>query len=112
MTQRKKRRATGSYLSQIHLDGVAKQDSANGSSETRRRLLSAAVELFGVRGYDACTMRDIAQAIGVTAPAIYNHYRSKQLLLVSAVDYILSDFMLAVLYRPMRSRTRDRGSSN
>jgi AcrR family transcriptional regulator len=42
-------------------------------------------------------MRDIAQSIGLTAPAIYNHYASKQLLLVAAVDYILSDFLIAVL---------------
>jgi AcrR family transcriptional regulator len=42
-------------------------------------------------------MKDIAQAVGLTAPAIYNHYPSKQVLLVAAVDYILSDFMVAVL---------------
>ncbi|MGV8872545.1 MAG: TetR/AcrR family transcriptional regulator [Rhodococcus sp. (in: high G+C Gram-positive bacteria)] len=63
---------------------------------TREQLLFAAVELFGSRGFDACSMKDLAASVGMSAPAIYNHFASKVDLLVEAVDYILSDFMKAM----------------
>lgn len=64
---------------------------------TRGRLLLAAVEMFATLGYDACSMRALGTAVGLGPGAIYNHYTSKGALLVAAVDYVLSDFMKAVL---------------
>lgn len=45
---------------------------------TRQRLLDAALELFAAQGYTATTVRQIAASIGVTDPAIYAHFSSKQ----------------------------------
>lgn len=61
-------------------------------SDTRDRLLDAAIELFGSRGFDSTSMRDIANEVGIKAPAVYNHYSSKEELLGEAVTQALSAF--------------------
>jgi AcrR family transcriptional regulator len=48
--------------------------------DTRERILGAARELFLERGYEAVTMRAIADAIEYTPTAIYHHFPSKQAL--------------------------------
>lgn len=61
-------------------------------SETKQRILDTAVTMFGERGIEACTMRDIATEVGIKAPAIYNHYSSKEDVLAAAMEDILGRF--------------------
>lgn len=49
--------------------------------DTRERILSAAREMFATEGYDAVTMRAIANRIEYTPTALYHHFPSKQALL-------------------------------
>jgi TetR/AcrR family transcriptional regulator, cholesterol catabolism regulator len=42
---------------------------------------SAAARLFRKRGFQATSMRDIAEAVGIKASSIYNHIVSKQAIL-------------------------------
>lgn len=65
--------------------------------ETKQRILDTAITLFAERGFDACTMRDIAAAVGIKAPAIYNHYSSKDDVLAAAMEHILGRFHWTVL---------------
>jgi AcrR family transcriptional regulator len=44
----------------------------------KAQLADAAAELFGRRGYHAVSVNDIAYAAGVTGPAMYRHFGSKQ----------------------------------
>jgi AcrR family transcriptional regulator len=46
-------------------------------AETRELILTAAETCFAQWGYDAATNRQIAEAAGVTAGAIYQHFPSK-----------------------------------
>ena len=50
------------------------------------RILDAAVALFAERGYEAATMQDVAASIGMTAPALYYYYDSKQDLLFEVIE--------------------------
>lgn len=50
------------------------------STSTRERALSAALELFGRKGYDGVSMNDIADAVGIKAPSLYKHFTGKQAL--------------------------------
>ena len=50
-------------------------------AETRQKILDAAREMFVRRGYEATTMRAIADRIEYTPTAIYHHFRSKEALL-------------------------------
>lgn len=49
--------------------------------ETREKILAAAREMFAEEGYDAVTMRAIAERVEYTPTAIYHHFRNKQVLL-------------------------------
>ncbi len=52
----------------------------------RAALLDAAARLFAERGYHGTSIRDIAEAIGVTPGAIYSHHASKAGLLVAVYE--------------------------
>ena len=54
------------------------------AEETGRRILDSALELFRQKGFDATTMRDIAQKASVATGAAYYYYPSK--------DAIVMDF--------------------
>ena len=54
-------------------------------NNTRSSILSAAVSLFSQRGYDGVSMKKIAQAVNISAPALYNHFKDKQSIYNAAV---------------------------
>ena len=58
-------------------------------AETRERILDAAREMFVEAGYEATTMRAIADRIEYTPTAIYHHFRNKEALLAElcALDF-------------------------
>ena len=47
-------------------------------AKTRERICEAALALFASKGVDGATVRDIAQAVGVSEGALYRHFRSKE----------------------------------
>jgi AcrR family transcriptional regulator len=53
---------------------------------TRTDVIDAACELFAEHGYRAASMKDIASALGVQAPSLYNHVTSKQDILFAIMD--------------------------
>lgn len=55
------------------------------SDVTKQRILMAACECFGARGYEATTNNDIGARAGITGAAIYRHFASKQVLYAEAV---------------------------
>src|SRR4029450_11064472 len=57
--------------------------------ETRQRIFDAAREMFVRQGYEATTMRAIADRIEYTPTAIYHHFRNKEELLreLSRIDF-------------------------
>jgi len=46
--------------------------------EASRRLLAAAIEAFGERGYHATTTREIAERAGMSPAGVYVHFQSKE----------------------------------
>lgn len=52
--------------------------SSTSTSETRENLLKLAARTFGVQGYSATTMRNIAEQAGIEAASIYYHFPSKE----------------------------------
>jgi AcrR family transcriptional regulator len=58
-------------------------DGNDGSRTRRQALREAAVDLISRRGYRGTTLRDIASELGVTEPALYYYFSSKEALLFS-----------------------------
>jgi AcrR family transcriptional regulator len=66
------------------------------TTANRGTVLDAACLLFADRGYRATSMKDIATALGVRAPSLYNHVSSKQEILYAIMDTAM-DRALAAL---------------
>lgn len=47
---------------------------------TAERILDSAELLFAENGYDGTTLRDVATAVGIQNPSLYNHFRNKNAL--------------------------------
>jgi AcrR family transcriptional regulator len=47
---------------------------------TRERIMRAAMQLFVAHGIDAVSLRDIADAVGIKAPSLYAHFKSREAL--------------------------------
>ncbi|TQF04694.1 TetR/AcrR family transcriptional regulator [Kitasatospora acidiphila] len=62
----------------------------------RTQILLAAAEQFHRRGYHQVAMAEVAAAVGITAPALYRHYRGKPELLRQAVRGGLDELDRAV----------------
>ncbi|MET0187442.1 MAG: helix-turn-helix domain-containing protein, partial [Pseudonocardia sediminis] len=66
---------------------------------TGESVLDAALTLFAERGYHGTALSEIAAALDVRTPSLYNHMRSKHDLLYAIVDRttagVLADFHAA-----------------
>src|SRR3954466_9633884 len=58
------------------------------ASERREHLVKLAAELFAKKGFQATTVREIAEEAGILSGSLYHHFDSKE----SIVDEILSIF--------------------
>ncbi|MGH6657438.1 MAG: TetR/AcrR family transcriptional regulator [Actinocrinis sp.] len=74
-------------------------DSPRRDSHSVESLLSVAVGVFNVRGYDGTSMEDLAKAAGITKSSIYHHVSGKEELLRLSVTRAL-DGLFAVLDEP------------
>ncbi|MDO4493688.1 MAG: TetR/AcrR family transcriptional regulator [Clostridia bacterium] len=45
---------------------------------TKEKILIESLRLFSQRGYDAVSVEQIAAAVGIKAPSLYKHYKSKK----------------------------------
>jgi AcrR family transcriptional regulator len=54
--------------------------------ERMEQTLNVAHELFAERGYAAVTMDEIAAAVGVTKPLLYNYFGNKERLYISCME--------------------------
>ena len=66
-----------------------KKNQVTPSPERRRELLDTAAEVFAAQGYNATTVRKIADEAGMLAGSLYYHFDSKE----SMLDEILSTFL-------------------
>ena len=51
---------------------------ASKKEDTKQRILDEALRLFSQSGYDAVSVERIASAVGIKAPSLYKHFKSKQ----------------------------------
>ena len=59
---------------------------ARGYEGQREQILAQAAELFARHGYTATSMNEVAQACGVSKPALYHYVRDKHQLLVEIAE--------------------------
>ena len=69
-----------------------------GGASTRERILDVALDLFTDQGFDGTSMREIAERLHISKPAIYYHFASKDEILM-ALHMRLHEFGKAALAR-------------
>lgn len=60
---------------------------------TRRRIIRAAAEIYRECGYERAGMTDIARRVGMTAPALYWYFRSKEDILLAFLEHTIADLI-------------------
>src|SRR5690606_27766180 len=68
-------------------------DRSRAKARRRDALVAAAIERFAERGFTDTSLEDIGSAVGVSGPAVYRHFPSKQAVLAA----ILVDTSTALL---------------
>ena len=53
---------------------------------TKQKILDKALELFSTQGYDSVSVGEIAKAVGIKAPSLYNHFPGKQAIFDAIVE--------------------------
>ena len=74
----------------------------------RTRLLNAAVRVFDRKGYSRASVREIAELAGVTKPALYYHFGSKEGVLLAVLRQAERQFADAVAQAVARAGTARR----
>lgn len=60
--------------------------------DTKQIILQKALELFSVYGYSAVSVGEIAKAVGIKAPSLYNHFESKQAIFDAIVTMMQEEY--------------------
>jgi TetR/AcrR family transcriptional regulator len=63
---------------------------------TAERILDAAEELFAERGYAGTSLRDVATAVGIRIPSLYNHFESKEAIYGAVLERDLRPVLRAL----------------
>jgi AcrR family transcriptional regulator len=58
----------------------------------REQILEQACDLFVAEGLDGLSMRKLAKSVGVTAPALYRHYESKEKVILDVIGEAYKTF--------------------
>ena len=62
----------------------------------KEEIVIVASRLFKEKGYNAVSMRDIAQAMGIKAASLYNHIQGKQEILSTLILEVAKEFTLGM----------------
>jgi AcrR family transcriptional regulator len=74
-------------------------------AETRARLLQAAAEVYALHGFGGATLDEVAAQAGLTKGAVYDHFGSKENLLLALMEEYLAGQVAAQLLLFDRERT-------
>ena len=64
----------------------------------RDEILSTAAELFAARGFHGVSVADIGAACGVSGPALYKHFASKDAVLAAMLVDISQRLLLSLIH--------------
>lgn len=81
-------KSTGSAIHADSEDEIRLTPRARAKAERREEILSAASKLMSKHGFRGVRLDDIGQAVGVSGPAMYRHFSSKEDLLTEMLTDI------------------------
>ena len=59
---------------------------------TKQEILDAALELFSVQGYEATSISQLAEAVGIRKASLYSHFENKQAILDALIRTTMQQY--------------------
>ena len=59
---------------------------------TKQEILNASLELFSIQGFEATSISQIVNAVGIRKASLYSHFESKQAILDALVKEVLEQY--------------------
>lgn len=59
---------------------------------TKEKIFNVSLDLFSKKGYDSVSLREIAEEVGIKKSSIYNHYSSKESILMDIFNKFTASF--------------------
>ncbi|MGN0818445.1 MAG: TetR/AcrR family transcriptional regulator [Candidatus Coproplasma sp.] len=72
---------------------------------TKRDILNAALNLFSTQGYEATSISQIANAVGVRKASLYSHFKSKQAVLDELKNQVLEEYEKKSVFAKSKQNT-------
>ena len=60
---------------------------------TKQEILEVALDLFSVQGFEATSVSQIADAVGIRKASLYSHFQNKQAILDALVNEVLGQYV-------------------
>lgn len=57
--------------------------------KAKRRVLTAAAKLFRARGFARCTVRELAEEVGIQSGSLFHHFKSKDEILFAVMEEVI-----------------------
>lgn len=80
-----------------------KPESEWRESAARRRILAAAIHVFGTHGFAKSTIQEIAAAAHVSKPLFYRHFENKHDVFEAVIERVFADWHEAMTERVARA---------
>ena len=59
---------------------------------TKQEILDAALEIFSVQGYEATSISQLAEAVGIRKASLYSHFENKQAILDALIQTTIGEY--------------------
>lgn len=60
---------------------------------TKEKIIDGALTLFSISGFNAVTVEEIAKRVGIKAPSLYKHYKSKLCIFNAIIEEMQSRYL-------------------
>ncbi|GAA2873433.1 TetR family transcriptional regulator [Streptosporangium fragile] len=77
------------------------------NADTRTRIQEIALKLFVEQGYEATSLREIAEALGVTKAALYYHFKTKDDIVLSLAEDRMRTIEELIAWAESQPRTEE-----
>ena len=68
---------------------------------TKEKIFDVSLDLFSKKGYANVFVADIAEAVGIKAPSLYKHYKSKQDIFNAILDEMKQSYDTKEIWFPL-----------
>ena len=77
------------------------------SMSTRDRIIDASIDLFSRKGFEAASMREISEAVGIKKSSLYSHFKGKDEILESILKLFIAELSKSGYHQSSQSALLD-----